>query len=129
MNSRNTNQKKIILDTLSSLKTHPTIYELHEKVKEIDSNIGVATVYRNIKKFVADGKAFVVKTQNGTDRYDYYGNHIHFECLNCGKLIDLYDDKFINLLKEKAYDNNLKFLNCNVMINGYCKNCQKDIIK
>ena len=129
MNSRNTNQKKIILDTLSSLKNHPTIYELHDKIKEIDSNIGVATVYRNIKKFVGDGTVFVVKTQNGTDRYDYYGNHAHFECIRCRKIIDLYDDEFEEKIKMKTSDNDLEFVNFNIMINGYCQECQKNNTK
>ena len=126
MSSRNTNQKKIILDTLSSLRNHPTIYELYEKVKDKDSNIGVATVYRNIKKFVNDGTVFVVKTQSGIDRYDYFGNHFHFECLSCGNIIDLYDDQLQEKIKTKVTENNLEFVNCSVMINGYCKYCQKD---
>ena len=126
MNSRNTNQKKIILDTLSSITSHPTIYELHDKIKEIDSSIGVATVYRNVKKFVRDGTIFVVKTQNGTDRYDYYGNHVHFECISCRKIFDLYDDELQKKLKIKAKENNLEFVNFSIMINGYCEDCQKD---
>lgn len=124
MNSRNTTQKKIILDTLSSLRTHPTINELHEKVKECDSSIGIATVYRNIKKFVNDGIVFVVKTQNGMDRYDFYSNHAHFECLNCEKIIDLYNDNLIDSIHEITNDNNLKFINCNLTITGYCNECK-----
>jgi len=129
MNSRNTNQKKIILDTLSNMRTHPTIYELHDKIKENDENIGVATVYRNIKKFVNDGIVHIVKTQNGIDRYDYYGNHAHFECLNCGNIIDLFNDSLSEDVKKSAIKNKLKVANCNIMINGYCENCHNDIKK
>lgn len=126
MNIRNTNQKKIILDTLSQLKTHPTINELYEKVKEKNPNIGVATVYRNIKKYVNDGIISVVKTHDGIDRYDYYREHIHFECLGCGQIIDLYDDELQKKIKEKTKENNLEFKSCNILINGYCKTCKKN---
>lgn len=123
MNNRNTNQKKLILDTLSSLRTHPTINDLYEKIKEKDSSVGIATVYRNIKKYVNDGTVFVVKTKDGLDRYDYYGNHAHFECLACGKILDLYDDTLQEIVKKKTKDNNLEFVNCSIMISGYCENC------
>ena len=123
MNSRNTNQKKLILDTLSSLRTHPTINELYEKVKEKDSSIGIATVYRNRKKYVSDGTIFVVKTKDGIDRYDYYGNHSHFECLGCGNIFDLYDEMH-EIVKKKTIDNNLEFVNCSILVNGYCKKCK-----
>lgn len=126
MNIRNTNQKKIILDTLSSLRTHPTINELYDKVKEKNSNIGIATVYRNIKKYVDDGIIFVVKTNDGIDRYDYYGDHIHFECLGCGKIIDIDDDELQKGIREKTKENDLKFESCNILINGYCKQCKKN---
>ena len=123
MNIRNTNQKKIILDVLSNMRTHPTINELYEKVKEYDSNIGIATIYRNVKKFVDDGTIYVVKTNEGIDRYDYYGDHAHFECLSCNKIEDLFDDKLFQNIKESFH--NIDYVNCNVMINGYCEACKK----
>lgn len=123
MNCRNTNQKKIIMDTLSSVRTHPTIYELYDLVKEKDSSIGMATVYRNVKKFVDDGTVYIIKTKTGQARYDFYGEHAHFECLKCGKLIDLFDDEIFNSIKKKMSNNNVEVKNCNILLDGYCKDC------
>lgn len=124
MSQRNTNQKKIILDTLSSMRTHPTINELHEKIKKHDPNIGIATIYRNVKKFVEDGTIYVVRTKEGLDRYDYYGNHAHFECLSCKKIEDLYDDELFQTIKNNFQK--IQFVNCNLLINGYCENCKNN---
>jgi len=123
MNCRNTNQKKLILDTLSSVRTHPTIYELYDLVKEKDSSIGMATVYRNVKKFVDDGTIYIIKTKTGQARYDFYSEHAHFECLKCGKLIDLFDDEIFYSIKKKMSNNNVKVKNCNILLDGYCKDC------
>lgn len=125
MKSRNTKQKELILEVLKNTKTHPTIYELTNMISSKDSTIGQATIYRNIKKFVKDGVIYVVKTQNGLDRYDYYNNHIHFECLNCGSISDIYDEKIFALLHKKFQNKNLNIQTYNINLDGYCKTCEK----
>ena len=52
MNSRNTNQKKIILETLVETKTHPTISELYKLILEKKISISRITLYLIIKKFI-----------------------------------------------------------------------------
>ncbi len=125
MKSRNTKQKELILEVLKNTKMHPTIYELADMIATKDSTIGQATIYRNIKKFVNDGIIYVVKTKNGIDRYDYYNNHIHFECLTCGTIYDIYDEKIFKILQKKFQNNELNIQNYNITLDGYCKSCQK----
>ena len=125
MNFRNTSQKMLIIDTLKILKTHPTIYELYDILKEKDSSIGMATVYRNIKKFVDEGKVFVIKTKLGQTRYDYYGNHLHLECLICGKIIDLFNYDIFDIINKSVSQHNFDMKLCSITVEGYCKNCKK----
>ena len=42
MNTRNTKQKEIILNTLRQMHSHPTIMDLYEQVQKVDSSIGQA---------------------------------------------------------------------------------------
>ena len=123
MNSRNTKQKYIILNALKNKRTHPTIQELYEIVKQIDPTIGQATVYRNIKKFVDCGKINVIKNKNGIDRYDYYKDHIHFECLHCGRIVDIIDNELLFQLECHFKNRKEKVLKCNLMLEGYCTEC------
>ncbi len=125
MNNRKTKQKEIILEVIKNNRTHPTISEICKLVTNIDSTIGQATVYRNVKKFVEDGKVHVVKTKSGIDRFDYYNDHIHFECLNCKEVFDIFDEELFILLKDKFHSTDRTVINYNLSIDGYCENCSK----
>ena len=47
MKERNTRQKDIITDIMMKTKSHPTAREVCQMVKQVDSSIGQATVYRH----------------------------------------------------------------------------------
>jgi len=127
--SRNTKQKELILNVLKNMKTHPTIYELYSEITKIDNTIGQATIYRNIKKFVEEQIIYVIKTRNGIDRYDYYNKHIHFECLGCNKIYDIYDNEVFNVLEKRYINDNIQILNYNITLDGYCNKCQNTLFK
>ena len=48
-------QREIILETLTENVVHPTAEYLHEKVKEKDPKISLATLYRNLNKLAENG--------------------------------------------------------------------------
>lgn len=123
MKYRNTKQKELILDIIKNNHDHPTIYEIYDEVKKADASIGQATVYRNVKQFVKEGKISLLKTKQGVDRYDFYQDHFHLECLTCGKLFDFYDSKLLNQLKSKNYLDGFQVANYNLTIEGYCLEC------
>lgn len=124
MECRNTRQKAVILKVIKENKNHPTIADICKSVQRIDPDIGQATVYRNVKKFVEDGKIFQLKTKSGVDHYDYYKDHIHFECLNCGKIIDIVDDDLLKALKIRFENRNEDIKNYNLMLEGTCQECR-----
>lgn len=125
---RNTKQKEIILKVLQNDKTHPTIAELYEKVIKADATIGQATVYRNINKLVDDGKAIKVPDLTGIDHYDGDINpHYHLFCNKCKKIIDLYDDKYNDLIKKFERKYSIKIDCSTIMFNGVCVSCNGKI--
>jgi Fe2+ or Zn2+ uptake regulation protein len=125
MNERNTRQKYIILKVIKENKNHPTIAEICKLVQRIDPSVGQATVYRNVKKFVEEKKIYQIKTKTGVDRYDYYANHVHFECLKCGKLLDIMDEELLMELSEKFKYRPETIENYNLMLEGYCEDCKR----
>lgn len=125
MKERNTKQKELILDVMRHNKNHPTIAEIYSLVKKIDPTIGQATVYRNVKKYVETGKLYVVKTIGGIDHYDYTKDHVHFECIGCGRLIDIMDDDLFTELKSRFKTRNEKISSYQVSIQGYCEECMR----
>ena len=65
----------------------------------------------------------MIKTKQGVDRYDFYQDHFHLECLACGKLFDIYDSNLLKQLKNKDYLKDFQATNYNLTIEGYCPEC------
>ncbi|MEJ5300237.1 MAG: transcriptional repressor [Thermodesulforhabdaceae bacterium] len=99
---RMTIQRKIILDTIRHLKTHPTADELYTMIKPRLPRISLATVYRNLEMLASEG--FIQKlTLHGSTQKRFDGNphfHAHAQCIRCGKIEDIMMDP---RLDPKAY--------------------------
>ena len=124
MDQRNTRQKYVVLKIIKDSKDHPTIAEIYERVQNIDPAIGQATVYRNVKRYLDEGKIYQIKTKGGIDRYDYYTDHVHFECLKCGNIIDIMDDEMLSTIKNKYQNRDEEIVNYSLMIEGFCSKCK-----
>lgn len=125
MKERKTKQKELILEVMKDNKNHPTIADIYNEVKKIDPTVGQATVYRNIKRYVKENKLYVVKSMLGIDHYDYNKDHAHFECIKCGKIIDIFDDELFNNLKLRFNNNHKNIISYQVSLQGYCEKCSK----
>lgn len=129
MKERMTKQKKIILETLENDMTHPTVQELYQKIKQKDSRIGQATVYRNVNRLVEEGKVLKLSLGNGIDHYDGHTHlHYHFYCSCCQKIYDLEkEDDYISKRKlEEKYE--IKINQEKIIFEGICKGCLNEKI-
>lgn len=123
MNTRNTRQKSIILESIKANNFHPTIQKLYEKVNLVDKDIGQATVYRNINKLVDEGKVVKIPTKDMNFYYD--GNtmpHSHFYCKKCNNIYDIFDD-YSKIIKDIEKNSLFKIDNVSVLYEGLCENC------
>lgn len=126
MNSRNTRQKQIIINTLVKDKSHPTISELYKNVSKKDPLLGQATVYRNINRLVEEGKVKKIPTIKHGDRYDAdCSEHSHFICTSCGKIQDIYDVSLSRYLKQIEMMYPVQIDSCQVLFEGTCHDCIK----
>ena len=123
---RNTKQKQLILETLKKDKSHPTILELYEEIKEIDPSLGQATVYRNVNKLVEEGKVKKIITDSGC-HFDCDCNfHYHLACNKCGRILDIIDDKYMNMIRRIEKEYSVKIEDSNVLFRGICDKCCDD---
>ena len=128
---RYSKQRELILTSLRNRTDHPTAERLYLDLKNEMPELGIATVYRNLSDLCEEGKIIKIKTSVGPDRFD--GNtmpHIHFECKECGDIIDivLYEDqvkKLDNDLKSFAKQINAEVDSSEITITGLCKKCKK----
>jgi Fur family ferric uptake transcriptional regulator len=129
-NYKLTNQRKIVIDALVKHQDqHLNCDEIYDLVKNVDSNLGLATIYRSLKLFVQLGVLTELNIGDGSIRYDLVDlkanshNHHHLICKKCGKIIEVKDDSLEAVEKEieKIYDFQIENHKCKFM--GICKEC------
>ncbi len=113
---RNTKNRKKILDLLSSRNQALSARDIHKNLSDID----LATVYRNLSKFVEQGIVRELRFSKEESVYEINEDgHEHAICSDCGKVkhIKLNKKKLIETLSLKDFD--VKDIEIN--IRGKCK--------
>ena len=126
MKERNTKQKEIILNYLLNTKSHPSIYELHNMIKEEYPSIGQATIYRNISKLVDAGLVRKITTKDGIIHYD--GDitpHIHMDCTVCNKLVDIFNRDLKEVVEKIEKSAKISVSTYELLLKGTCHECLK----
>ncbi len=127
-NYKLTEQRRDIIKTIISHKhRHFTAEELHEEVKRINPDIGLATIYRSLDLFC--DLDFIHRLDFDSD-HKYYElreskkHHHHMICLDCDKIIEFNDEDLINF--EKKLEKKYCFVPVNHFIKffGYCEDCE-----
>ena len=86
--TRYSSKRDAILQCLRSTTCHPSAEWVYAQLKPRIPNLSLATVYRNLARFRAEGAVQVIGCVDGEDRYD--GNtapHGHFVCRACGAVM------------------------------------------
>ncbi len=124
MNFRNTEQKKLIITDIENRYDHPTAQMIYDSISLVDPNVGIATVYRNLKTLVEMGKIKKIMTNDNIAHYDRIcNNHIHLVCSSCGKIIDLESNFLDNNEQFKKLDFQVSIQD--IQINGICQDCKE----
>lgn len=125
---RMTRQKKIILEELGKVKSHPTAYEIYEMVKLRIPQISLGTVYRNLEQLSANGRIRRLDMGQGQRRFDAISSeHMHIQCISCGKVDDVPLNPPINTtnIKEIVGSNSgYEVLGLDMDFQGICPMCK-----
>ncbi len=108
-----------------------TVAEIAEMLKESGNNMGIATVYRAVKRLESEG--ILVKCINGATsktryRYASHDNSIRSVhrvfCTVCGKIVDL-PYKFTDKLEKNVADlTGFALTEHQIMFYGLCPDCK-----
>ena len=88
-NLRMTRQRKVILEELRKVNTHPSADEIYEIVRKRLPRISLGTVYRNLEILSDSGDIQKLETGCSLKRFD--GNlseHCHIRCVRCDRIAD-----------------------------------------
>ena len=124
MAEKYTIQRKVILEELSLLKSHPTADELFQIVRIRLPKISLATVYRNLADLAASGKIRKTELPGGKARFETkIEPHFHLRCVHCEAIEDLplSKEEIGDFLKDKVTRRVQDFELC---FSGLCRSCQ-----
>ena len=126
---RMTRQRKVIIEELSKVKSHPTAYDIYEMVRSKLPQISLGTVYRNLEHLSSRG--MIRKLDMGKDqrRFDAtVDEHMHIRCLSCGKVEDLSLNPsldIVTMIKNVSSQSGYEVLGCKMEFHGICPQCRK----
>lgn len=109
-----------------------TVAEMAELLKELGSNMGIATVYRAVRRLEDEG--VLIRSVNGsgtsaTYRYAGADNSVRSAhrvfCTSCGRIADL-SYKFTDRLEKSVSDiTGYSVTDHQIMFYGLCPDCKK----
>ena len=125
MGFRLSKQRKVILEELRKVKTHPTADEVYDMVRKIIPRISLGTVYRNLEFLSAKGLVLKLGGPGEQKRFDGTPEpHPHIRCAVCTRVVDVMVEVDVPELPESA-SRGYKMLATNVEFVGVCPQCQQ----
>jgi len=104
-----TGQRRVILKVLDSASDHPSVEDVYDRAKALDSSISIATVYRTLG--LLDELELVIRHefQEGYARYELNAEHHHHLIdLETGKVVEFQNEQLeklkVQIAKDLGYD-------------------------
>jgi Fur family transcriptional regulator, ferric uptake regulator len=91
---RQTNQKGAVQAVIDAAHAPLLPQEILERSQRTVPNLGIATVYRHLKRMVDTKKVRVVNLSGQPPRYEAIGeshHHHHFQCTSCQRVFALHE--------------------------------------
>ncbi len=122
---RRSKKRDAVYRVLAESKSHPTAEQIYRALKPDWPALSLGTVYRNLGRFIEEGRAAVVGVVDGQERFD--GNarpHNHLFC-SCGAVIDINDVELDKGLDEKAsLLSGCEVSSHEIVFHGLCPDCK-----
>ena len=123
-----TPQRLAIVKILAKSEGHPSVENIHARIKKDFPTMSLATVYRNILLIKSLGEVLELGFPDGSNRYD--GNrpnpHPHVICIKCKKIVDPALESLDEMKKEVAFETNFTILSHRLDFFGICSNCAEE---
>ncbi len=124
---RVTPQRLLVLEILHEADEHLDAEAIYARAKDRDPRISLATVYRTLSKLKEVG--LVEQRYFARDhKREYYeatgkGEHYHFTCLGCGKVIEVETPRIAQARAELSVALGLEFTHACICFEGFCPEC------
>jgi Fur family ferric uptake transcriptional regulator len=123
---RQTSQRKVILEELCKVTSHPTAADVYEMVRKKLPRISLGTVYRNLELLNECGT--IQKLDFGEPHKRFDGNaspHYHVNCKKCGRVSDVFIPLKQLLDHEAEEVTGYQITGHHVSFTGICPACRE----
>lgn len=119
---RRTEQRRAIVDALAGSDRALSAQELHELL----SDVGLATVYRNLARLADEGQIDAIRRPNGETAYRACGSghHHHLTCRECGLVVELHDCTLAEWSRRIAAEHGFDAVEHQAELFGVCAACR-----
>jgi Fe2+ or Zn2+ uptake regulation protein len=121
-----TEQRRVILDELRKVHTHPTADEVYEFVRRRLPNISLGTVYRNLETLSAAGMIQKLEMAGSQKRFDgKVDSHYHVRCMSCGRVDDVDVGRIPGIDEAMKAVRGYQVLSHKLEFLGVCRPCRE----
>ncbi|MGR3309972.1 MAG: Fur family transcriptional regulator [Candidatus Brocadiales bacterium] len=121
-----TPERQAVLDCVFASEKHFEAEELLMDLRQRDSRISKATIYRTLALLVKGGLLREVIFGEKHAHYEHVHDHEHHDhlvCSGCGNIIEFTDDRIEKLQDEVCNKHKFKAITHRLQITGLCKDC------
>lgn len=124
---RNTEQRRVILEELQKLTSHPTATDLYDVVRKRLPKISLGTVYRNLELLAQNNIIQKLDLSGSEARFDGdLSRHYHVRCIRCGRIDDLADMPANGTTNRFTSSSGYEILGYRIEFYGVCPGCRGD---
>lgn len=123
-----TRQRELIADVFFRSEGHLKVEDLLDRVRAVDPQVSLATVYRTMKLLTECGLAAPRQFGDGHTRYEPSDgeeqHHDHLICTRCGLIVEFCNPHIEELQDVVAKEKGFIVTQHKMELYGLCKNCQ-----
>ena len=119
-----TRQRKVILEELRKVFTHPSADEVYELVRKRLPRISLGTVYRNLEILSQNGDIQKLEPGCTLKRFDGIADqHYHIRCMRCDRVVDAPADIDVAVDHDLKNATDFKIIGHKLELIGICPDC------
>ncbi|RCS59993.1 Fur family transcriptional regulator [Microbacterium sp. JB110] len=126
MAQRNTWQRERVRNALGEVEGFVSAQTLHQVLRDAETGIGLATVYRTLAGLTASGEADSLQSPEGEALYracESSGHHHHLICRSCGTAVEIEATAVEKWARDTAAQNGFIEAEHVIDIFGLCAAC------
>jgi len=125
---RVTPQRLAVLRVLAASEGHPSVEEIHRRVKREFPTTSIATIYKTIHLLKQINEVLELGFPDGSNRYDGHKPfpHPHVVCVRCQKILDPDLASLQDMTAEVSKETGFEILTHRLDFFGLCSECQRE---